>query len=122
MTGPDPRGRFAWLRDTPDAALVIVYFATRPLWLLALGAASWRGMFALAVVGPVIAAFLALRVRRARFAAYVFLTFEIVRSAILADWLRLVLAAAVLAYLQLPRMRRVWPTIDPRRVGRFATR
>ena len=119
MTGPEQRGRFAWLRGTPDAALVIVYFATRPLWLLAFGAANWRAVLAFAVVGPVIAAFLALRVRRARFAAYVFLTFEIMRSALLADWLRLVLAAAVLAYLQLPRMRRVWPTIDPRRVGRF---
>ena len=115
----EPRGRFAWLRQTPEAALIILYFASRPLWLLAFGAPNWRAVLALAVIGPLISVFLTLRIRRARFAAYVFLTFEIVRSAILADWLRLALAAVVLAYLQLPRMRRVWPTIDPRRVGRF---
>jgi hypothetical protein len=113
------RGRFAWLRQNPDAAMIIVYFVSRPVWLLAAPAPNWRAVLALAVVGPLIAAFLTLRVRRARFAAYVFLTFEIVRSAIGAEWLRLGTAACVLLYLQLPRMRRVWPTIDPRRVGRF---
>lgn len=112
-------GRFAWLWQTPEAALIILYFASRPLWLVAFGAPSWRAVLALAVVGPLIAVFLALRVRRARFAAYVFLTFEIVRSAVGVDWLRLALAAAVLVYLQLPRMRRVWPTIDPRKVGKI---
>src|SRR5688572_27147514 len=108
-----------WLRQTPDAALIILYFASRPLWLLAFGAPSWRAVLALAVIGPLIAGFLAFRIRRARFAAYVFLTFEIIRSAVGGDWLRLALAAIVLGYLQLPRMRKVWPAIDPRRVGRW---
>jgi len=51
---------------------------------------------------------------RARFAAYVFLSVDIVRAVRGSHWLTVVIDLVVLSILQLPSVRAVYPSIRPR--------
>ena len=64
-----------------------------------------------AAVAPVVAWLLWRRHARARFTAYVFLSVLTARGALIASWLLVVFALAVIGALQLPAARRVWPRL-----------
>lgn len=106
----------------PDVALVVLYLAAAlPLQLWAYlvsplpgmnyGSALWPNLLAYAVVAPYVAYLLWRESPRARFAAYTFLTFDVLRSARLAHWLPLVLDVVIILYLQTPTMRRRYPSM-----------
>lgn len=75
-----------------------------------------RAIFIYGLAAPFVGMLIALRASRARFAAYVFITMEIVRSTMAADVLPLTISLVLLAYLQLPHMRRRYPPIDPKQI------
>jgi hypothetical protein len=50
---------------------------------------------------------------RARFAAYVFLSVDIVRAARGSHWLMIVIDLVVLSLMQLPSVRAVYPSLRP---------
>jgi hypothetical protein len=103
-------------RRTPEALLVVGYFLLRPIELAVMEGMSIRHVIAYGMVAPLIGILLASRHRRARFAAYIALSMEIMRTAIEGRWLHLAAAAMILLLLQAPRIRRVWPRVDPRRL------
>lgn len=109
-----------------DTVLVSFYFvAALPLqvWsflagpptFMNYGASLWPSFLAYAVGAPYVGYLLWRRSPRARLAAYVFLTFDILRSVRLAHWLPLALDVAVILYLQTPAMRRLYPSMWSRR-------
>ena len=65
-----------------------------------------------AIVAPLVGLLLLFRHRRARFAGYVFLTMDVVRSAVTGAWPFFALDLAILLLLQTPMLRRVYPRID----------
>ena len=79
---------------------------------------------AYAVASPLAGSLLWRRKPRARLASYVFMTFDIVRTARLARWLPIVIAIAIILYLQTPAMRRLYPSMWSRRhvMWRLGTR
>jgi hypothetical protein len=111
---PDARPSF---RRHPEALIVVGYFVLRPLELLLVSEPTLRYVVVYGLVAPLVGLLLAARHGRARFAAYVALSMEIVRSTLGAQWIQLAAAAAILLLLQLPRTKRVWPRIDPRRLA-----
>ncbi len=86
-----------------------------PVPFMNYGPPAWPNFPAYAVAGPLAGYLVWRRTRRARFATYVFLTFDIVRAARLAHWLPVALDIAILVYLQTPAMRRLYPSIWSRR-------
>lgn len=74
---------------------------------LALAAHRWIS----GVVAPVVAALLAMRHPRARFAAYVFFSALAIRGVVAGAWPLVLFAAAGILVLQAPPARRVWPRI-----------
>jgi hypothetical protein len=86
----------------PLACLVyaVVAIATRGAWLSAAAAA-------------LVAWLLWRRHRRARFAAYVFLTAVAVRGVLAARWPALAFAAAAVLALQTPPAVVAWPRVTP---------
>jgi hypothetical protein len=52
---------------------------------------------------------------RARFAAYVFLSVDIVRALRGSHWLTVVIDLVVLSFMQLPSVRAIYPSIRPRK-------
>jgi hypothetical protein len=99
------------------ALAVSLHFLAAPLRLLGEPSVGARLILIYAVAAPAVGALLALRHRRARFAAYVFLTMDIVRSGVRGAWPFLVADLAVILILQLPAMRRIYPRIDPAQVA-----
>ncbi len=72
---------------------------------------GFAGALAYGLVAPWVAILLWRRSARARMAAYVFLTFDAVRSVWLAHPLPLALDAAVVLYLLTPAMRAAYPSM-----------
>jgi hypothetical protein len=102
--------RIGWLA-------VSLWFLASPLRPLVQGSGyGTRFLIIYVIVAPLIGLLLLFRHRRARFAAYVFLTMDIVRSAVSGAWPFLALDLAVLLFLQTPMMRRVYPRIDAAQV------
>ncbi len=110
----------------PDVALVALYLlAGLPLqwWAYFLvdipfmnyGPPAWPNFSAYALAGPLAAYLLWRRSPRARLAVYTFLTFDILRSARLGHWLPMLLDIAIIVYLQMPAMRRMYPSMWSRR-------
>ena len=94
-------------------------FLCAPLRLLVGAAPSGiAGVLALALAAPLVGLLLATRHRRARFAAYVFLTVDAIRCARAGAWPWLTLDVALVLVLQAPLLRRVFPPIDPARFRR----
>lgn len=107
-------------------ALVALYFLvglplqwwsylSAPLPLMNYGPPVWPNFPAYVVAGPLAAYLLGRRNPRARLAAYVFLTFDILRSVRLAHWLPMGIDVAIILYLQTPSMRRLYPSMWSRR-------
>ncbi len=110
-------GRFDRFRAAPESVLVVAFFLLRPLTLLVWLQPTVRYCIIYGAVSPLIGLLLVLGIRRARFACYVFLSLELIRTTIAHQWVALAAAVVILAYLQLPRAKRVWPRIDPNRVA-----
>jgi hypothetical protein len=100
-------------RDFPKAAVVWAVVGS-VIAYAALGAYQqrWPSM----VAGSVVAVLLACSHRRARFAAYVFLTAVAIRGALTGLWPLLVYAAVVLLVMQTAPARRAWPRLVPGRL------
>lgn len=118
-----------------DVALMVLYLVAglplhlwsswvSPLPFMNYGPPFWLNFPAYAIAGPLAAYLLWRRNPRARLATYVFLTFDVLRSARLAHWLPLALDIAIILYLQTPAMRRLYPTMWSRRnaIGRLWAR
>lgn len=104
-----------------DVALIMLYLAMAlPLEILTSLKGSlpwmnyghgWASALAYGFGAPTVTYLLWRRSPRARLAAYVFLTFDIIRSARLGHWLPLTLDLAIILYLQTPAMRRIYPSM-----------
>ncbi len=107
------------IRPVEVAAQVAVslYFLASPLRLVGEVSLRPRLLIIYVLVAPIVGLLLLLRHRRARFAAYVFLTMDVVRTAVRGVWPFLVADLVILLVLQLPLMRRVYPRIDSARVA-----
>lgn len=106
----------------PDMIVLAAYFAAAlPLQLWSYVAAPLPALNFEAAVSPLgavyllsapFAGWLFWRGRpRARSGAYIFCTFEVVRSIAQSHWLPALLAVAVVGYLQTPAMRRIYPSV-----------
>lgn len=109
-------------RQRFDVALMMLYFAMGPplqLWSMArgplpfmnYGSPLWIGVPVYALVGPTVAWLLWRRKRRARSSAYIFSTFDLLRSARAGHWLPALLDVLIVLYLQTPAMRRIYPSV-----------
>ncbi|MBI2171185.1 MAG: hypothetical protein HYU30_04080 [Chloroflexi bacterium] len=104
-----------------DVALIAIYLgASLPLqvWSLLNGPVpwlnyghGWASTPAYGIAAPLVAFLLWRHSPRARLAAYVFLTFDAMRSLRLAHWLPLALDLAIILYLQTPAMRHLYPSM-----------
>lgn len=110
----------------PDVLAVALYFlAALPLHAVAVtataslfpaaGFSAWLTLAAYLVGAPLVGYFFLRGSRRARFAAYVFLALDVLRSARLMAWLPVALDVAIILYLQTPAMRRLYPSMWSRR-------
>jgi hypothetical protein len=70
-----------------------------------------NGWWLSAVFAPPVAWLLWRRHRRARFAAYVFLSVVAARALVATSWPLAILALAAIGALQLPAARRAWPRL-----------
>ncbi len=105
----------------PEAILICLYFflgAFLQLYaylkgteILNYGTPSIRNFIIYCGFSPMVGYFLWIKNRRARFAAYIFLTMEIVRSIRGGDPLPLSIAALAILTLQTARMRKVYPSL-----------
>ncbi len=119
MTATAPRAR-----PRPDVGLIVLYLALAlPLELLATlerplpglnYGHGWAGGVAYGIGAPAAAYLLWRRSGRARLAAYVFFTFDAVRSIRLGHPLPLALDVAIVLYLQTLPMRRLYPSMARR--------
>ncbi|GEM_PF-4205526 len=111
-----------------DVVLIVLYLAAglplqawsfwvSPLPFMNYGPPAWPNFPAYAIAAPLAASLLWRGSPRARMAAYVFLTFDLLRSARLDHWLPAGMDIAVLAYLQTPAMRRLYPSMWSRMMG-----
>jgi hypothetical protein len=99
------------------ALAVSLAFLSAPLRPLVEGTAYGpRTIIIYAIIAPLVGLLLLIRHRRARFAAYVFLSMDIIRSALTGAWPFLALDLAILLFLQIPAMRRAYPRIDAAQV------
>lgn len=108
-----------------DVALIVLYLAAAlPLqvWALLAGPVPWMNYghgsvstFVYGIGAPLVAYLLSRRRPRARMAAYIWLSFDAIRSARLAHGLPLALDLAIILYLQAPPMRRLYPSLWSRR-------
>jgi hypothetical protein len=99
------------------SAAVSLYFLGSPLRLLGEVSLRPRLLIIYVLVAPIVGLLLLLRHRRARFASYIFLTMDVVRTAVRGVWPFLVADLLILLFLQTPLMRRVYPRIDSARVA-----
>lgn len=86
-----------------------------PLPLMNYGPPVWPNFPAYVIAGPLAACLLWRGSPRARLATYVFLTFDVIRSARSSHWLPLAIDIAIILYLQTPAMRRLYPSMWSRR-------
>jgi hypothetical protein len=100
-----------------ESLIVAAYFVFRPVELLLWTETTARTIVIYGVFAPAVGVLLSMRHPRARFAAYIFLTMELVRAIAGESLVRAAVAVGVLLLLQLPRMRALWPRIDARRVA-----
>ncbi len=66
-----------------------------------------------AVAGTLVSLFLWRRVRRARFAAYIFFSAMAIRGALTAAWPALAFAGAAVLLMQTPAALAAWPRLRP---------
>jgi hypothetical protein len=108
----EPLGR----RELAASIGVALYFLGSPLRLLAEVSLRPRSIIIYAIAAPFVGLLLLRRHARARFASYIFLSLDIIRTAIRGVWPFFAADLAVLLILQTPIMRRVHPRVDSARV------
>ena len=108
LLAPSPRAR-EWLLVLTLVAAFLLY----AIYALLIGPWWISGLAA-----PVVALMLLGRHRRARFAAYVFLTVALLRTALAGHWGIALGAGGALLLLQTPAAGRLWPRLTP--PGRMA--
>ena len=86
-----------------------------PLPFMNYGPPVWPNFPAYVIAGPLAAYLLWRGNPRARLTTYVFLTFDVLRSARLAHWLPMAIDVSIILYLQTPAMRRLYPSMWSRR-------
>ena len=96
---------------------VAALFLAAPARLLGMAPVGVRLVVIYGIAAPFVGILLARRHPRARFATYVFLTMDVIRCVRTASWPFLAADVALLALLQTPLLRRVFPRIDPARVA-----
>lgn len=79
------------------------------------GPPLWPALPAYGAAAPYVGFLLWRRSPRARLATYVFLTFDVLRSARVSHWLPLAIDIVIVLYLQTPAMRRLYPSMWSRR-------
>ncbi len=107
--------------ERPDVALIVLYLAVAlplQLWAYLVPPFTWMNygppwpnLLAYAVAAPYVGYLLWRESPRARFAAYAFLTFDVLRSVRLAHSLPLAIDVAIILYLQTPAMRHLYPSM-----------
>ena len=97
-------------------ALALYFLVSGPVRLVATGALSPRLIVVYAVVAPLVGLLLFARHPRARFATYIFLSMDLLRTIRTHSWIFLAVDLAILLFLQTPLMRSVFPPIDSARV------
>ncbi len=112
-------------RTRADITLIVLYLLASfllQLWALVWGPLPWMNYghgwgsnLAYGVGAPITAYLMWRRSRRARLAAYTFLSFDAMRSIRLDHWLPFVLSLLIILYLQTPAMRRIYPSMWSRR-------
>ncbi len=110
-----------------DVALLALYFGAGvplQLWSAVVGPPPLMNYgpdavnaMVYALLGPWVATLLWRRAARARTSVYMFCTFDALRSLRLAHWLPALLDVLIVAYLQTPAMRRVYPSLWSRMSG-----
>ncbi len=116
------RGR-PWRTDVALVALYLVAALPLQLWsylvvplpFMNYGPLPWPTFLAYTIGAPYVGYLFWRGSPRARLAAYVFLSFDILRSARLAHWLPMMLDIAIILLLQTPAMRRLYPSMWSRR-------
>jgi hypothetical protein len=103
----------AVLLASPALHFLALLFGRR--WLNLGSPHPWDG-FAYFIAAPVVGALMLRRHERARFAAYVFWSCEILRAIRINSWALGLLSVTAILYLQLPAVRRFHPMVDPRQV------
>jgi hypothetical protein len=117
------------MRQKPPAVLCLVTFcglqAVLTIASMALGhpflnyqPPYWRAVLIYGCAAPYLGYLCWRQVPRARFAVYVFLSVDLVRSMRGGHWGSLLLTLALLIAMQLPGWRAAYPPIHPRDVGR----
>jgi hypothetical protein len=107
-----------WLVTASFLASPLVHLAALQLgrqWLNFGSHRAWDGVVYF-LIAPLVGVLLLRRHQRARFSAYVFLSCELLRAARIHSLPLALLAVGTILYLQLPAVRRVHPTVDPRLV------
>lgn len=104
-----------------DVVLIVLYLAIAlpvQVWSVLEGPLpwlnyghGWASALTYGIGAPSAACLLWRRSPRARLAAYVFLSFDAARSVRLAHGLPLALDLAIVLYLQMPPMRRLYPSM-----------
>ena len=89
-------------------------YAVSPLPHLNYGPA-FSAFLAYGIAAPLVASLLWRKSPRARLAAYVFLTFDVLRSIHLGHWVPMALDIVILLYFQTPAMRGLYPSMWSRR-------
>ncbi len=97
-------------------ALALYFLVSGPVRLVTGGAFSPRLIVIYAVVAPLVGLLLFARHPRARFATYIFLSMDLIRTFQTHSRIFLAVDLAILLFLQTPLMRGVFPRIDPARV------
>lgn len=117
---PPRRPLGLWLLTVVLLASPLIHLAALLLgrhWLNFGSQRPWDG-FVYFLIAPVVGFLMLRRHERARFSVYVFLSCEILRAVRIHSHLLGFLAVGSILYLQLPAVRRVHPSVDPRRVLR----
>jgi hypothetical protein len=116
------------MRQKPPAVLCLVIFcgmqAVLAIASVALGhpflnyqPPYWRTLLIYGCGAPYLGYLCWRQVPRARFAVYVFLSVDLVRSIRGSHWGSLLVTLAILTAMQLPGWRAAYPSIQPREVG-----
>ncbi|MBI3988144.1 MAG: hypothetical protein HY347_00860 [candidate division NC10 bacterium] len=123
----ESKGSWRGLRDMPPGALVVSgYFLMSPLLqlfaylahvrFLNFGAPPWRNFVIYGLAAPVVGFLLLSRHERARFATYIYLSLEILRSVRGRHADLFFLSTGILLYLQIGEARRLYPPLKRREV------
>ncbi|HXV77874.1 MAG TPA: hypothetical protein VD788_16305 [Candidatus Polarisedimenticolaceae bacterium] len=112
MSAPTPTGIRLLVLLLFVSPLIQTWAASTGRRFLTLGGTSWGSWLSWCFAAPLVALLLLRRDGRARFSCYLLLTVFLWRGFRAMSPAAIVLALSIVAYLQLPAVRRVYPRID----------